>query len=627
MRRDKNQRELWDEAPAPLESEASPTIVRNTNWRPPEVLPELKDVPEVGFDLEWQGKNPFENRPIGVSVCLPIGVDFRAWPRYYLPFGHRGGGNLDENVVRRWCQTELRGRDLVGLNIKSDAHVARRWGCDLAELGCRLHDVAFPAALLNENRRSGFSLGALAKEYLLEDERKVIPGTVAPEDFYITAAGDVAERAEQDAYLALRIRHVTNPLIDAEDLRRVLDLEDSVIVATAEMEFNGARLDRPKLERWCKEATERQERLSLDLYHDLGFMINPDSQIGMQQLFDHLKLPYPEVIEHDGTRRQTFEEESLGKVDDPLVKKALVLRKVKSIRSKFLEKYLRALDGNNILRYQLHQLRGDEYGTVMGRYSSAAPSSGGANIQQVPKVDKQLSDGYITDWIIRELFIPDDGFLWLKADAAQIEYRILAHYAKNVEIMRRYAEDPHVSFHRIVEQMIHRIKPDYPYWAVKNLNFAKVYGGGRDKIAMMLGVTRSVSDPLVDDYEEMFPEATHMMRRAAKLAQTRGYVHTFLGRRRRYPTADRTHSALHSVIAGTAADVNKLKLREVYDARKELGIHKMRLTVHDEMDADVTDDPTAHAKIRELFDQQAVPLDVPILWEVKTGMNWRCKDA
>jgi DNA polymerase-1 len=607
-------------------------VNRESAWRPVFTLPQLSRYPgDIGWDFESTGKNAFKDLPIGISICVMSDPDKAKWKRWYLPWGHRGGGNLDESTIKRWCQTELAGRDLVGLNSKTDVLWARRWGLNFEQMQVNLHDVAFPAALLNENRYGGFNLASLCEEYLEEGERKVYPETVEESKFYLAHAGEVALRAEQDAYLALRLRQTTLPLIEAEDLRRVLDLEDSIILAVAEMEWNGALIDRPKLELWLRQATDKLERLYIQLYKAAGFKVNPNSNPDMQRLFDSLKMEYPKKAEQDADGNwvgvPTFEEEYLAKIKHPVVELALETRKVASLVSKYLKKYRKALDSNNILRFQLHQLRGggdnNDKGTVMGRFSSAAPSTGGANIQQVPKVEKQISDNWCVEWIIRELFIPDPEFKWVCADAAQIEYRFLQHYAQNKEIQRKYDEDPRVSFHKVVQAMVAKVRPDFPYWALKNFNFMKVYGGGRDKGARMLGVDRKTVDPLMDLYEEMFPEAGRLLNKASDVARRRKYVRTILGRRRRYPDGQRLHSALHAIISGSAADSYKITLRDVYRERKTIGLHKMRLSVHDEMDSDIDKDPKSTERLQECLEIQRLETRVPILWEVGCGNNWR----
>jgi hypothetical protein len=136
------------------------------------------------------------------------------------------------------------------------------------------------------------------------------------------------------------------------------------------------------------------------------------------------------------------------------------------------------------------------------------------------------------------------------------------------------------------------------------------------------GCPACTANNIMDEYEEKFPQARQLLRKASNLARDRGYVHTLLGRRRRYPEAKRLHSALNAIIQGSAADYFKLKLIELYNEREFLGI-KLRMPVHDEFVYDCNDDDRAKRSIQELLDTQSLSLCVPLLWESGFGKNWR----
>jgi DNA polymerase-1 len=581
-----------------------------TSWKPPASLPDLSPYSRLGFDTETDGINPHKSQPIGISICTP---DYK---KYYIPFGHKGGGNLDKNLVRRWVQRELRGKDLVGLNVKFDNHMMLNWDVSLEKQGNRLHDVAFKAALINENRYSGFNLEALANEFLPNpEERKVHPCTVDPKDFHHSAAGEIALRAESDAFLAFRIDEESQKEIVAQDLQRVLDLEDSLIYAVGSMERNGARINVDKLEQWRKNCQSEYEAIILKIHRETGLRVNPDKPVEMQALFDKYQLPFPRTA--DGS--PSFEAKFLKSVQNPYVQMAARARKLKSIKSKYLDKYAKAIYPGDILRYDLHQLRGNEYGTITGRFACA-----NVNIQQVMKVEKQIEDLF-EDYIIRELFIPSPGMMWLSADAAQIEFRLFGHYANSKHLNEAYSLNPMIDFHQLVCEMLQRVRPDFTRRRAKNINFGVLYGMGKDKMARELGVEMKLAIEMLETYHAEFPEARRLMNQAAKLAEQRGWVKTYMGRRRRYPDRQRLHSALNAVIQGTAADYMKIKIKELYDAREDLEF-TMRMTVHDEVDGDIPS-PGHAKKIEELLNSQSLPLRVPLLWDVETGTDWRLEQA
>jgi DNA polymerase-1 len=605
-----------------------------TGWTAPSELPDfsaysLED--KFGYDTETTSKNPNIARVVGLAICTP---DYK---KYYLPVGHRGGGNLDENAVRRWAKANLRGRRLCALNAKYDVQVSRNWGLDLESIDARIHDPAFKAALLDENRRR-FNLNMLSQDILgLEKSDSVDEKDKS--NIADMAASEVGGYAEHDAFLHMELDLVQQREIDAQELSAVCDLEDQLIYSTVAMESKGARIDRAKLELWVHQVEMAHQASILELHSTTGLKINPNSTKDLTKLFNFYNIPLPKREEELGGG-ETFEEEYLIRVDHPCVRLVMAARKLHSLLTKYLKKYLKVLDSNNILRYSLHQLRGDEFGTVSGRYASAAPSSGGCNIQQVMKVESQLEEEAIAQWIVRELFIPEDGKIYVSADASQIEFRWFAHYSKAVTLIKAYNENPTMDFHQLVADLLGQKRKD-----AKHNNFGKLYTMGVPKLARKLGLgcncgcapnlqwnkaehTKECrihkAFEISKEYDTKFPEAKKLSKEAMDVAKKRGYVRSIMKGRRRYPTGERLHSALNAIIQRTAAETLKVKLLETYNNRKILTID-LRFTVHDELDGDIDPDPKYKQMFKDLLEEpdQRIPCKVPLLWDVETGPNWR----
>lgn len=597
-------------------------------WIAPTELPDLSAYAKedhFGFDTEYKyHKHIIEDSELaGISICCPDGK------AYYLPIGHRGGGNLDPNSVKRWCKNELQGRHLSILNCKDDVHVLYKNGIDLESYDCRLHDPAFKTALLDENRYK-FNLEILSQE-ILGKGKKELP--TAHHNIFDCSASEIGPYAEEDARLHLQLDVVQQIEIDKQGLSNVCNLEDELIYSTCAMERAGARLDRIKLEKWIKEVELAHQDAILFIHKATGLKVNPNSGKDLRKLFNYLDLPVPRREEELGGD-ETFEEEYLSRVTHPVVRSCIAARKLDSLLSKYLRKYLKAINENDILRYTLHQMRGDEYGTVTGRYASAK-----VNIQQVMKVESQLEEEAINSWIVRELFIPNDGCIFVSADASQIEFRWFAHYSKSARLIAAYNDDPTMDFHQLVANLLGQKRKD-----AKHNNFGKLYTMGIVKLARRLGLKcncgcdlkiqwkRSAhSDEckmqkafdISEEYDQKFPEARILSETAMKVAKERGFVHTAMGRRRRYPLGERIHSALNAVIQGTAAETLKIKILEVYKNRRFLQI-LLRMTVHDEIDGDLEQESKAK-DLKELLEapDSRIPCRVPLLWDVVTGPNWR----
>ena len=99
------------------------------------------------------------------------------------------------------------------------------------------------------------------------------------------------------------------------------------------------------------------------------------------------------------------------------------------------------------------------------------------------KVESQLEEEAISNWIVRELFIPEDGLKYVSADASQIEFRWFAHYSKSERLIREYNEDPTMDFHQLVANMLGQKRKD-----AKHSNFGKLYTMGVPKLARKLGL-------------------------------------------------------------------------------------------------------------------------------------------
>ncbi|MEN6605874.1 MAG: DNA polymerase [Bryobacteraceae bacterium] len=575
--------------------------------------PSLDGIHDIVLNFETTGLRwRHGDRPVGVAVGTLDGQLHR-----YLPFGHQGGDNLSEGAVKRWLEREVRGKHITNANTKFDVHVSREWGPDLEAQGNTVSDVQHYAALLDDNRKR-FGLDVLANDYLGGIEVPRIDESRMAE----YPANEAAPRAEYQVQLVAQLRGVMWPLLDKDDLQRVRQLEDDLIFPVCEMERNGAPMDVELLHKWTEETRVALDELLWRVMQDAGFQMNPDKPSDWERLFKRFSIPITHFTDAD-VPQPSFTDAVLKGVDHPTVQAARRAGKIASIRSKYLLPYSGAVGPDGRLYFSLHQLRADKYGTVSGRFSASD-----VNIQQVMRMSSQREAfGYAGNdkshddeiYMIRRLFLPGAGD-YLCADARQIEYRLFAHYAEPPQMLAAYAADPLTNYHKFIQAMVTKFRPGFLYDSTKTLNFMKLYGGGREHTAELLGLKRAESDAFVDAYERAFPEAKALLNTASALAKRRGWVKTYMGRRARFLDARFTHKALNRVIQGTAADIMKTKIVELHRERKTTEF-VMRQTVHDEVDGDTTS-PECTKKVTEILNTQAFPFKVPILWEIGTGRNW-----
>jgi DNA polymerase-1 len=603
--------------------------------------------------LEWWKPT---TRPVGWAYWLP-----ESGRRGYLPFGHKGGGNLDEARVKDWARTELRNVHIDNVNTKYDGHISREWGIDLAAQGCTFGDVAHRAALLDDHRFR-FNLNQLAEDILGIDAAKVDLGLSDKGTLWELPAWEVAPYAVRDVELVDMLVKATQPMIEDQELEDVLALEEAIIPVVMEMERNGTYLNVELLHQWQAEAKKEFEEIMWSIFRETGVrMTSPDSSKDLVKLFDACDVP---ITTFTDAGKPSFTDDVLSAIDHPAIKKVRYAGQLADLRSKYLDKYAATVRSDGWLRFNLHQLRvgrdeNDKKGTVSGRFSSAGDEYGGFNVQQVVSADKQTSREWCTKYLVKNLFIPrpGSGMQWLSADAKQIEYRIFAHYANSEQILSKYREDPEVDYHNLVQPLLQRARPTIGRKETKITNFCKLFGAALIKFAWTLksindrefkelsakyDITKWKKTPrgareramreepalqeargIMDAYDEMIPEAKEMLDLAKNTAKERGWVKTMQGRRARFGKKHgREHSALNRIVQGTAADINKLMLVDAYRERKNLGL-ELITTVHDELDAGIQDaSPESVSRVEEFLNEQRVPLRVPILWDVGVGPTW-----
>lgn len=611
---------------------------RDFAWQA-EPPPQLDGIDEIFLNFETNGLRWWAgDKPIGASITY---CNKTQW----LPWGFNGG-NLDEAVVKRWAQRELRGKRIINTNIRFDIHMSRVWGVDLEEQGNTVADVSHYAALLDDHRER-FALDLLIPDFLDHP-----PAVQRIDETRMVSyhAAEAAPRALYQTQVVKELRDVMWPKLTEENLHRVRKVEEEIIFVVCEMEKNGEKIDVPKLDLWIAQAIRRLGELQMKIFNETGIKVDFGKTGSGAKLFRKLGIEFGGVT---ATGKPSFTDVILKKIEHPSIVDFRRGNRLKSLLSKYLLKYKRNVDSNGIIRYSLHQLREQraggedddegEAGTGFGRFSSTGVSrTEGTNIQQTIKVAKQISS-FGDEFIIRELHIPASGD-YLSADAMQVEYRLFAHEANNPAVNKAYQENPEMSFHKFMHGLVKEFQPEFSYRQQKDLNFAKIYGAGIKKLALMLEfISKDEYLDLVQQqagwdhpklkeavainniYNRVIPEVKKVNDRAMEIAKNRGYIKTILGRRGRFPGQIDLHKALNRRIQGSGADIMKVKIVELHKNRKETGF-LLRYPVHDSVNGDISDAEHAE-KVKKILNEQSFQLRIPILWDLKIGPNWRaCGD-
>ena len=237
--------------------------------------------------------------------------------------------------------------------------------------------------------------------------------------------------------------------------------------------------------------------------------------------------------------------------------------------------------------------------------------------------------------MIRKVFVPKDGFLFVDADYSQIELRVLAHMSKDQKLIEAYqqAED----IHRITASQVFHV----PFEEVtplqrrnaKAVNFGIVYGISSFGLSQDLSISKTEAKEYIDRYFETYPGIKVFLDDLVERAKIQGYVTTMYGRRRPIPElkssnfAQRSFGervAMNSPIQGTAADIIKIAMIRVHDRLREEGLRsRLILQVHDELliETAIEEAEQVEQILKEEM-QQAAQLDVPLEIDMHRGENW-----
>jgi DNA polymerase-1 len=200
----------------------------------------------------------------------------------------------------------------------------------------------------------------------------------------------------------------------------------------SEIEQTGIRIDlcycrkiRKKLLRKVEEIREgilasKEGRIWRRLYGDATKLNSPDQL--RRVLFDHLGA---KAECRTATGKMATNVEALSRIDNPLVKHLLEMRKLQKVVSTYLDGLVRYTDANGILHpsYNLHTVR-------TFRSSSSNP-----NFQNIPIRDAMEAE------YIRTAFIPREGRQLVEADFKGVEVRVAACYHKDPTMLKYLREN------------------------------------------------------------------------------------------------------------------------------------------------------------------------------------------
>jgi DNA polymerase I-like protein with 3'-5' exonuclease and polymerase domains len=609
-----------------------PMFSPQVEWLPPTEFPDLSKYNEIAIDLETKDPNlktMGSGSVTGRGQIVGIAVAVRDWSGYY-PIRHEGGGNMDKNMVIKWFQ------DVLNTPAMKIFHNAMYDVCFIRAAGLKIQgsivDTMIAGSLVDENRFR-YDLGSMGRDYVGRGKNEAVLAETAKEwgidaksEMYKLPAMYVGEYAEADAKLTLELWQEMKKEIINQDIEDIFNLETELFPCLVDMRFLGVRVD-------IQAATELKNKLLKEEKECLQLVkkeTGVDTQIwaarSIAQVFQKLHLPFDRT---EKTNSPSFTKNFLQNHPHPMVQKIARAREINKAHTTFIDTIIKHEHKGRIYA-EINQLRSDSGGTVTGRFSYANP-----NLQQIPARNKELGP------MIRSLFIPEENCKWGVFDYSQQEPRLVVHYAalQNMysvgDVLDAYNEGD-ADFHKIVADMA-----DIPREQAKTINLGLFYGMGKNKLQAELGVNKEKAEELFKQYHSRVPFVKQLMNSVMARAQDRGRVRTLLGRLCRFhlwepnqfgihkalpheealrehgPGIKRayTYKALNKLIQGSAADMTKKSMLELY--KEKIIPH---IQIHDELDISVESDKQAQ-RIKEIM-ESAVDLEIPNKVDYESGKNW-----
>jgi DNA polymerase-1 len=599
----------------------------------------------VALDTETTSLNPFQAELVGVGLAWGDGLAELA----YIPIGHHPPAAPDL------------------LSAPPEAPAQLPLAAVLTALAPWLASASHPKALQNAKYdrlillRHGLPLGGVVMDTLLADylrdagdkhgleamaERnfgfsptsysELVPKGAT---FAAVAIEAAALYCGMDVHLTWRLAQLLRRELTAmgEALPQLLDqLELPLEPVLALMEATGIRIDTAYLGELSAELKTTLDRLEGEAKAAAGMDFNLASpkQLG-ELLFDTLGL------DRKKSRKTktgwSTDATVLEKLEDahpvvPLVLEHRTLSKLKST-------YVDALPA--LMEPETGRVHTDfnQAVTATGRLSSSNP-----NLQNIP-IRTEFSRR------IRKAFLPQEGWSLISADYSQIELRILAHLSGEEVLVEAYrsGDDVHALTARLLLEK-DTVMPAERRLG-KTINFGVIYGMGAQRFARETGVSQTDAKDFLTKYKQRYPKVFAFLELQERLALSRGYVETILGRRRPFHfdpnglgrlrgkdpleidlevarrggmEAQQLRAAANAPIQGSSADIIKLAMVQLQRELEAAALPaRLLLQVHDELVLEAA--PEALEAVLALTREtmvRAVALSVPLVVETGVGPNW-----
>lgn len=483
----------------------------------------------------------------------------------------------------------------------------------------QLFDVAVAAYLLNPLKNE-YPYEDIAKDYLEQmlpsraDLLAKLPYEAAMEE----KPQEFLQAVCYPVYTAYEAVEVLDEQLAKAGMKELFDtIEMPLVYTLSDMEKEGIRIDADALKEYGRKLEERILELEQTIYEGAGekFNINSPKQLGVI-LFEKLHMPY-------GKKTKTGYSTAADVLDKlapeyPFVAQILEYRQLAKLKSTYADGLAAFIAPDGRIHTTFHQTI-----TATGRLSSAEP-----NLQNIP-IRMELGR------LIRKVFLPREGCVFLDADYSQIELRVLAHMSADENLIQAYKEAQDI--HRMTASQVFHIPfdevTDVQRRNAKAVNFGIVYGISSFGLSQDLSISRKEAQDYIEQYFQTYPGVKAFLDQKVQEAKDTGKVVSMFGRIRPVPELKSSNFmqrsfgervAMNSPIQGTAADIIKIAMNRVHDRLLEEGLRsRLILQVHDELLVETYQEEVS--KVSDILSQEmhhAAELSVALEIDMHSGTNW-----
>ena len=483
-----------------------------------------------------------------------------------------------------------------------------------------MFDVEIAGYILNST--SNYSIENLALDYLEIDINKYIDSENKESQINLFESQTEPALNLKNSIYTICINKLYKKLKEELEATNQLGLFEKIEMplseVLADMQYTGIYIDKNELLEYGKTLQKRIEEITSKIYEIAGieFNINSPKQLG-EMLFEKLKLPvYKKTKNGYSTDVDVLEKlKKEHEIIEPILEYR-ALSKLNSTYAQGLIPYINKKTGR--IHSYFHQTV-----TSTGRISSTEP-----NIQNIPTrmdIGKKL----------REVFKPNEKSIFVDADYSQIELRVLAHISGDKNMIEAFNnnEDIHKQaaskvFNIPIEDVSKELRSK-----AKAVNFGIVYGISDFGLAEQIGVSKKEAKLYIEQYLQKYNGIKDFMDEIVESAKENGYVDTLFNRRRYIPEIKSNNYtvrqfgarvAMNTPIQGTAADIMKIAMINVYKELKERNLKsKIIVQVHDELliETEKNEEDIVKEILKSCM-ENVIKLKVPLVVDISEGDNW-----